>query len=276
MNLEEQILSSLDRSTDEPEPIRSGLDNDDYDKDNADKDEEEEGDSNEGDSHQMPHEHKGAQTGIKGVLADKKESDRLKAEKVTRDQRQLLEKIKKMSITLRNADQKKDNSDEELDLEDDEFLRQYESQRLQQMMASSQSRPTFGTFKNIKVSEYIDAIDKTDKSVPVIIHLYQDHILECVRINEMLDRLGQKYIHAKFLRIIATEADENYDDVALPTILAYQNGELIANITHAVDELEDTFEITDLENLLLKHNAIKEMHAGKNSSMTFNKTNKNY
>jgi len=70
--------------------------------------------------------------------------------------------------------------------------------------------------------------------------------------NKYLEAVARKYVHARFARIVATEADDKYDDVALPTILAYLGGSLVANITHATDELSDPFEIVDVETMLLK------------------------
>jgi hypothetical protein len=43
-----------------------------------------------------------------------------------------------------------------------------------------------------------------------------------VRMNHVLQKLSQKYLYVKFLRIIATDADAQYDDYALPTLLVYK------------------------------------------------------
>lgn len=78
------------------------------------------------------------------------------------------------------------------------------------------------------------------------------HLRECRLLNRWLELLARKYIHARFARIVATEADDKYDDVALPTLLVYVGGSLAANITHATDELSDPFEAVDVETMLLK------------------------
>ncbi len=43
-----------------------------------------------------------------------------------------------------------------------------------------------------------------------------------VRMNYVLQKLAQKFLYVKFLRIIATDADAQYDDYALPTLLIYK------------------------------------------------------
>ncbi len=50
-----------------------------------------------------------------------------------------------------------------------------------------------------------------------------------MRLNVCLQQLAIKYPYTKFLKIIATEATANYDDVALPTLLVYRQGQLVTS-----------------------------------------------
>jgi hypothetical protein len=98
-----------------------------------------------------------------------------------------------------------------------------------------------------------------------------------VRMNYVLQKLAQKFLYVKFLRIIATDADAQYDDYALPTLLIYkvcaschhfrllsccsvvtyrvdcQNGDLVTSLIRVTDELPDNWDQDDVEVLMAKY-----------------------
>ena len=66
------------------------------------------------------------------------------------------------------------------------------------------------------------------------------HLSQCLVLNLHLSNLAREYPTIKFLRVQASELDfaSSSADVVLPTILAYQGGELIANLV-AIDQAWD-------------------------------------
>lgn len=62
--------------------------------------------------------------------------------------------------------------------------------------------------------------------------------------------MAVKYPYVKFLKIISTDASATYDDVALPTLLAYQNGQLVASLIRITEEIGHTFDQDDVQKLL--------------------------
>lgn len=159
---------------------------------------------------------------------------------------------------LNNALEEHNELDELLE-DDDEFMIQYRQKRLLELKRIA-GRTRFGQLYQIGVNQYVDAIDKEDSRTAVIIHLFQPHNEQCKLLNQYLMLLAEKYRLAKFLCIISTEADPNFDDIALPTLLCYRNKKLVANLVRVTDELETMdngmFDIEDLEKLLLDKNAL--------------------
>ncbi|KAJ3340018.1 Phosducin-like protein 2 [Gonapodya sp. JEL0774] len=123
------------------------------------------------------------------------------------------------------------------------------------------SHKSFGIVTEITQDDYVESIDSEAPHVTVVIHLYQRNHPLCITLNSHLDKLATKYPRVKFLRIISTDADPDFDDVALPAILGYRNGDLVANLVHIQDQMSTgSFDICDVENILLRHNLLGNGH----------------
>ncbi|CAG8607752.1 43461_t:CDS:2 [Gigaspora margarita] len=111
--------------------------------------------------------------------------------------------------------------------------------------------------ENIKISsnQYVNAIDNEAPDVCVVIHLYDNSNPQCRLLNECLTHLARKFIHSKFLRILAHDLD--FDPIGLPALLVYKNGNLIANLVKITDEIGETnFDSDTVEEILLRYNAL--------------------
>jgi hypothetical protein len=119
---------------------------------------------------------------------------------------------------------KKLDGDDE-DLEDQMFMQHYRRSRLSELFATI--RPLFGTFREIDLTNYVAAIDNEPRNVTVLIHLYQAHLEACRLTNMLFGEISRKYARVKFLRIVSTKADVEFDEVALPALLVYRGGNLV-------------------------------------------------
>jgi len=171
------------------------------------------------------------------------------------------EKLSENTISMKELNKALDEHNEldELLEDDDEFMIQYRQKRLLELKRIA-GRTRYGTLYQIGVNQFVDAIDNEDSRTAVLIHLFQPHNEQCKLLNQYLIALAQKYRLAKFLCIISTEADPNFDEIALPTLLCYRNKELVANLVRVTDELNTSdngmFDIEDLEKLLLERKAL--------------------
>lgn len=121
------------------------------------------------------------------------------------------------------------------DLEDDdEFMKQYREKRLQELKVDA-TKPKYGSIIEINRPQFEVEVNRAPQDVIVIIHLYQDHIPECRKLNEILAQLAKKHPTRKFIKIVANKCIENYLDIDCPGILIYKNGDLMDKIIPAGD-----------------------------------------
>ena len=98
--------------------------------------------------------------------------------------------------------------------------------------------------------EFVDEVDQADPRTFVVIHLYEDFVDHCRKLNIILDHLARKFEHVKFLKLKAIEAREDYDIVALPTVMLYKGGQLIEAMVRITDEVGTDFDLDDIEWML--------------------------
>jgi hypothetical protein len=71
--------------------------------------------------------------------------------------------------------------------------------------------------------------------------------------NFALQQLAIKYPYVKFLKIFSTDAQSNYDDVALPTLLVYRSGQLDKCFVRVQDTIGTAFDVDNVEKLLVSY-----------------------
>jgi hypothetical protein len=196
------------------------------------------------------------------VIKDWQRFKQLENEKRQDQERERLELMKKLSITGKTAaeDQKAKEQaefDAELDeLLNDEFLHEFQKKRMQEMLALSGMLPKFGEVVALKNGdEFLHCIDGENKSVTVIIHIYEDKFKACKTMNKCLVKLAQEYPTVKFCKILSSVAglSKKFKTVALPTILVYKNGQVIGNFIRMGEEFGDEFFASDVESYFIEH-----------------------
>ena len=83
----------------------------------------------------------------------------------------------------------------DLEIDDDRFLEEYRRQRIAAMKEAA-ARPRFGTYESIKANEWEQHVTRAGGSTPdvfVVVHLYKDHVSQCVVMNECLTELAERY-----------------------------------------------------------------------------------
>jgi len=110
---------------------------------------------------------------------------------------------------------------------------------------------TFGFLRKINRGEFLTAIEEPS-SVFVIVHLYQDYVPACVSLNKALQTLAIENAYIKFLKILSTDAIENFDDLTLPSLVVYQGGNLFRSFVRITDYLGAKIDVEKVEQLLKK------------------------
>ena len=141
---------------------------------------------------------------------------------------------------------------------EDEFLKEYRRKRLEEMRKAFESVPKFGKVISLSKDDFLDAIDKEQKNVKVIIHLYEEDVEACEAMNGCIACLAKEYPSVKFCKIKASEAklSKSFSNRGVPALVFYKNGELIGNYIRLSDELGDDFYATDVESFLQEHGVL--------------------
>ncbi len=91
-------------------------------------------------------------------------------------------------------------------------------------MKASAVKNRFGELLEIVKAEWMTEVTEASKSCPVVIHLYQNSLVECELMDHALRSLATKFKYVKFLRIKFDQAIENWPEKNLPTVFVYVDG----------------------------------------------------
>jgi thiol-disulfide isomerase/thioredoxin len=139
--------------------------------------------------------------------------------------------------------------------DEEEFLSAFRSQRIAELRGFNQL-PQFGRVLPVDKFQFLDEVDKADPRTFVVIHVYEDYIQACRRMNAVLDQVAAKHTHVKVIKLVATEASQTLSHRALPAFLVYRDQELVADSAVGVNEHtfgNDNFGVADVEWFLASH-----------------------
>ena len=117
--------------------------------------------------------------------------------------------------------------------------------------------PEFGQVREVERQEFLHEVDGVPKNVYVVVHIYEPYIHACQVMNRSLELIAQKFTQVKILRMRSIHMGDDYDHVALPTLMIYCNKELVACSTRITDDLGETFTKADVESLLAENGVIE-------------------
>ncbi|KAM8930985.1 phosducin [Pelodytes ibericus] len=139
------------------------------------------------------------------------------------------------------------------DKEDEHCLQKYRKQCMHDMHQRLSFGPKYGQLCELRSGdEFLEAIEKEQKSTTVIVHIFNDDIKGCEALNNCLTCLALEYPTVKFCKIKSadTGAGERFSADVLPTLLVYKAGELISNFISVTENLNDEFFAGDVEAFL--------------------------
>lgn len=199
-------------------------------------------------------------TGPKGVLKDWQRYKQLEAEKREEQEKERIELIKKLSLTCRSSleEEKEKLLDTDADLAEiftNEFLMEYHKQRMQEMLAKAEKLRFGKVIELATADQFLEAIDNEDKSVTVIIHIYENDVPGCEAMNGCFISLAEDYPFVKFCKILGSVAglSKHFKKEGVPALLIYKQGQVIGNFVHMTDYLGVDFYSSDVETFLIEH-----------------------
>ncbi len=87
-------------------------------------------------------------------------------------------------------------------------------------------RNRFGDVTEIIKEEWIREVTEASKNSWVVVHLYQDSVIECRLLEEALLNVSKRFKYIKFLKIKSNQAIENWPERNLPSLFIYHDGEM--------------------------------------------------
>ncbi|CAK9802197.1 Phosducin-like protein [Anthophora quadrimaculata] len=204
-------------------------------------------------------------TGPKGVIKDWQRYKQLQAEKKEEQEKERLELINKLSLTCRSSlDEEKEKimqTDPELaELLVDEFLLEYQRQRMKEMLARTE-KLRFGSVINLETADqFLEAIDNEDKCVTIVVHIYEYNVPGCEAMNGSLIFVAEDYPFVKFCKILGSVAglSKHFKKEGVPALLVYKAGQVIGNFVHVTDYLGVDFYASDVEAFLIEHGMLTD------------------
>lgn len=220
-------------------------------------------------------------TGPKGVINDWRKYKQLEVEQKQEQKKEMERLIKKLSMTCRSdldlekdREKQKDIQDKikgkmtmqeynmlQEEQDDEDFLQRYRMQRIEEMRRQLCRGKRFAQVYELNNGEdFLEALDKEDKSTLVMIHIYEADVPGCEAMTGCLMCLAQEYPLVKFcsVRSSAISTSTMFRDSALPALLVYKGGDLIGNFVRLTDQLGEDFFAVDLEALLQEYGLLPE------------------
>ena len=200
-------------------------------------------------------------TGVKGVMEDSRQHYAMFALQQQADivrrraevQRLAGKGVKPVDVTDGGSE---GGSDDEFDDDEDAEFMAYKLERLKQMQrqaAQSSRLPSFGRLESIDVFDYPEAVDNpgSDQTY-VVVHLSEEHVAPCVRLNLLLEAIAARYDQVRFLNVCASDARESLTPSELPILIAYQAGQYLGSIDKVGREKGDALKQEDVEEHLMR------------------------
>lgn len=207
----------------------------------------------------------GRSTGVKGVIADARAYEEARQSKWRNRVRAARQSVFGKSEMPRTTGSHSGESDEDED--EDAFLQQWrETRRLElerdaknniRNRRTSPSLRMFGRFDTVDALGYLDAIEKVGRETVVVVFVYDHQCEVSGLIESALRPLVTAHPQVHFVKV--HYEDIEFDNAAVPTILAYRNqGDLFANLTGIIDMIPDDedFDSDSLRRIFEKHSII--------------------
>ncbi|KAI0002736.1 thioredoxin-like protein [Xylariaceae sp. FL0662B] len=209
----------------------------------------------------------GRSTGVKGVIADARSYEQARQSKWRNRVRAARKSVFSFGDLSTPAATKSAHSDEDTDRDEDAFLQQWRESRKQELEAiaknnirnrrTSPSLRMFGRLDTVDALGYLDAIERVGRDTVVVVFVYDSECQVSGLIEAAMRPLVAAHPQIHFVKV--HYEDIEFDNAAVPTILAYRNqGDLFANLTGLIDMIpeDEDFDSDSLKGVLEKNGVL--------------------
>jgi hypothetical protein len=187
-----------------------------------------------------------ANTGPKGVIADAQSFNRAKQSTFRKTLNSFANALSSKPAQIPAASSSHGSASDR-DSDDEEFMRQWRQNRLQELTErnnasvrrKSPSQRIWGTVEDVDANGYLDAIERVKDDVVVVVCIYNPESSTSLEVEDMLSTIAYKHTTTRFVKLHHEIAEMR--EVGVPALLAYRGGDVFATISDARPEgLETT------------------------------------
>lgn len=152
-----------------------------------------------------------------------------------------------------------DELDELEELEDEAFLEKYRQQRVQEINSLAK-KSLYGTVYPISKPDYSREVTEASKNGPVLVNLTSGlgTNIESRVLTELWRKAAAEFGEVKFCEIRGDMAIEGYPDKNCPTILVYNNGDIVKQVVTLMTLGGVKINLPQIDSLLIEIGAIKD------------------
>lgn len=150
---------------------------------------------------------------------------------------------------------------------DTRILDAYRQIRLNELREAA-VKNRFGELVDIVKNDWIREVTDASVLCTVIVHLYEDSLVECQLVDEAMRALAPRFKYLKFLRIKSTHAIENWPEKNLPAIFIYADGVMKMQIVTLAHLYGKSMKAADLEWYLVEKGVITDSELDDNPRLS--------
>ncbi len=166
--------------------------------------------------------------------------------------------LRRVAAAAAAAEGSDSDDDEDLGMLDDEDFMDAYRQRRRQEIAQRSQLPSFGKVRHLDAMGFLDRVEASNPKVCMVVHLCEDGLQACRAVDAGLESIAREHIHTDFVRLRKSDTPSGLPCSALPSLLVYRGGELVASVMGVAEKIGEKCSKEDLEWLLVEEGVIGE------------------
>ncbi|KAJ4471966.1 thioredoxin-like protein, partial [Lentinula aciculospora] len=138
-------------------------------------------------------------TGVKGVIRDRDEAEEINRQKRINEMEEIKRKMEKSSLGGKTflEEERQKGAGEKVD---ELVSKEREKENDRRDVFGRPREGKFGHLREVDVHNYLNAVEKEERGVWVVVHLYDSSLDRCFLLDDTLAHLARMYPDTKFLR----------------------------------------------------------------------------
>ena len=115
------------------------------------------------------------------------------------------------------------------------------------------TRPLYGSYERVDVQGIAASLKTTSEYTFTVVHLYQNWVEACVRVNFAFEDLALQFPRVQFLRVRASEAILGFKNENLPALMIYKHTKHQDTLVRITENLGNDISTLKMAHLLAQY-----------------------